>query len=181
MATLTAEDSDMHLTRVPRVFRNTYWYRGIHARVPLHNEDIPIIDNRADLYTSMHKIGKVAHLVQLPNYVQKATFPEWKQGGGSEWGSTPGHQWMMDSLKKYQEPGYDHTEFYRIKGERTMWITITSPYGSQHTEKLAKDGFFKVKPLYTSSATSYIRVQILNFLGQDKVSLMTEEDYQALI
>lgn len=174
MTTEIVQDRWMYIERTPKIFRNTYWYTGLTARDArtFNNRlDGPIIDNRIELYQLMRNIGKISHRFSLPNYVQLTLFCGPRKRG------MPIDMHIMESMKN-RGPGYDHMEYYKIKGERNLWIIITSPYTNHHTEALKKDGFIPVKPLYATNASSYIRVQVMK--GARTNTLMSRDEYQTI-
>ncbi len=164
---------------IPKLFHGTYWYTG-HTRAcervskappvlvdKLVRENQTIAINRQELYRQLCDWGtpRWVQPSSVPNYVREHMYYQHDVG------------WEM----RIRHQIFDHVEVYKLKhsrfGGRFVWVTITSPYTKDTAEltELLKLGYTQTEPVYSHSATSYMRVLMVPEVGNRYVMFSPTE------
>lgn len=116
------------LTKNPNIFKASYWGGGKRHCIP-HQ----IIENRNKFVTDY---GICRHVGKRPEYVNK----------------------IAGINEGYSRKAFDHVEVYF--NNSSQYVVIVSPYwvSDESFQLLTSKGFTVYEPLYTTDATTFIKV-----------------------
>lgn len=121
-------------TNYPQLFKETYWGCTTES-------EADIIDNRNSMVEKFN-------ILDYHHHKDSAMI-------GKKYARERNLGYCLQHVQLKYSDGFDHLEFYRIRGESKKFIMFTSDYNRHDMSKL---GFEKTIPIYHKNATTWFRI-----------------------